>query len=1021
MTNINDVFLKLGLDTSNGLFITDDNIWITQTDFPNRVKRLIERKIKPYAFFCFDNKPLILFFINPSNKQELFKEIWNFNESPVIFILENDIIEIFNGFKYIKDEYSLDKFGGIEKLTDFSYFELVTGRTWEQYQQQLIFKNRVDYRLLENIKWARKLIVNDNGLDAKIANAIIGKSIFVRYLIDRKVKINFDGTSRIWTNNEFCELLDEPEKIKLFFDNLEDEEKGFNGDLFPLSSKDYSKISKNNFNVLRRLLQAEDIDKHQLSLFDIYDFSIIPIEFISNVYEMFIGKDNQRNKGAYYTPLFLVDYILKETVEKKLSSQNPKILLEDDRDGNILDVNDTIPLSCKVLDPACGSGIFLVETLRKIIEKYILDSGIDIKSDRFKEKIKEIAKQNLYGVDRDLSAIQVAIFSIYLTLLDYLDPPEIETFKFPFLLNSNFFESDFFDETAPFNNQLKDVQFDFIMGNPPWMRGKGEKIKPEYVNYINRRKEREKNIPQIDIGNREIAQAFVLRSSDFCKKNTEIALIVTSKALYNLQSASFRKYFLHHYLINKVFELASVRHEVFEKSNVPAIAPAAILFYQFANGENTDNSIIKHISLKKSRFFSMFKIFTISRNDYKEIQQKKLKEFDWLWKVLVYGSYLDFNFIKRLYFDCKTIGDIIIDESLLFKQGLKRKDGNKKIQVKELIGKPFLDTKKGALKPFQIFDTGQKWMQETIGYIYQENGKPYFELFKPYSLLITGGISNDFKSNAAISHDERVFTSSVRAVKAFNSSKLPILYSINSIICSSLFAYYMVNIGASAGIEREESEDEEIKNMWYISSQDIINAAIKIEIENKDDNFFKIIKPVNQTIDPIIFKEFKLSDVEKDLIAFATDISIPIAMRQDGYEKLFNPISFEKQPLIDYATLFINRFESKLDPKKKFIVEIWHTQQIIGMFFKLVPISEYKESIVWINKENNDLEILSFLIQISSKKITDRLFVQKDIRGFEKDYFYIFKPNETRLWHKAIGHLDVNEFADAILKARRDS
>ena len=62
------------------------------------------------------------------------------------------------------------------------------------------------------------------------------------------------------------------------------------------------------------------ISSGQFSLFQYYDFSIIPIEFISNVYEYFIGQENQKSTGAYYTPLFLVDYILKETVEKKLNS-----------------------------------------------------------------------------------------------------------------------------------------------------------------------------------------------------------------------------------------------------------------------------------------------------------------------------------------------------------------------------------------------------------------------------------------------------------------------------------------------------------------------------------------------------------------------------------------------------------------------------------------------------------------------------------------------------------------------------
>ena len=61
--------------------------------------------------------------------------------------------------------------------------------------------------------------------------------------------------------------------------------------------------------------------------------------------------------------------------------------------------------------------------------------------------------------------------------------------------------------------------------------------------------------------------------------------------------------------------------------------------------------------------------------------------------------------------------------------------------------------------------------------------------------------------------------------------------------------------------------------------------------------------------------------------------------------------------------------------------------------------------------------ILELLFVLGVEKITDKLFIQKDVRGFEKDGFYIVKPNEKRLWHKAIAHLDVNEFRDAILIA----
>ena len=88
------------------------------------------------------------------------------------------------------------------------------------------------------------------------------------------------------------------------------------------------------------------------------------------------------------------------------------------------------------------------------------------------------------------------------------------------------------------------------------------------------------------------------------------------------------------------------------------------------------------------------------------------------------------------------------------------------------------------------------------------------------------------------------------------------------------------------------------------------------------------------------------------------------------------------------------------------------------MLFKVINESDYHDNIIFV--QNTDKALLVLLSKISSQKLTNQLFVQKDIRGFERDFFYIFKPNERRLWHKAIAHLDVNEFDDAILKAGRD-
>ena len=171
-------------------------------------------------------------------------------------------------------------------------------------------------------------------------------------------------------------------------------------------------------------------------------------------------------------------------------------------------------------------------------------------------------------------------------------------------------------------------------------------------------------------------------------------------------------------------------------------------------------------------------------------------------------------------------------------------------------------------------------------------------------------------------------------------------------------------------------------------------------------------------LDSLIFEALNISDSDKALIDYATNTVIPIQMQHAGFEKHFEPIKTGDPSIESYAQLFIDRFTPSLNTEKQeFIVEIWHSNQIIGMFFKVVPKKSNKKNIVWINKAKE--ELLSIAIKLSSQKITDKLFVQKDFRGFEKEFFYIFKPNEKRLWHKAIGYQDVDEFMDAILKTNR--
>jgi len=985
MKNLEEIFDHLRMKARDGLYITAENTW--KGMLPARIEWLLIDKLEPEAFFCIDKKPMVLFYNSPQNKEELFKDIWNFNESPVVIVNEPNTVDIFNGLAYLKKEKTLEKLGDESNLNAFSYFKLVTGKTWQAYENKLKYQNRVDYKLLENIRDARDLLIKEYNVDSSLSNALIGKCIFIRYLIDREVRIKFNGALRAWTNNEFCELLEDKDQTIQFLNNLKDH---FNGEAFLLENSLLKTIPPKAFDILSRLIRGTEIATGQMSLFDIYNFSIIPVEFISNVYEHFIGSENQAKKGAYYTPVFLVDYIVKETIEKYFT-ENPEY-------------------NCKVLDPACGSGIFLVQALRRMIERY---QEINEITSTKTDVLKKIAEENIYGIDQDDNAINVAVFSVYLALLDYIkDPKDIENFKFPKLINRNFFTNDFFDLNADFNNIIKKIKFHFILGNPPWKRGSDKNAL--FLKYIKKRKKREASKadsePLPTISNKEIAQAFLLRTSDFSTAQTKCALIVTSKTLYNINAKDFRQYLLHNYFIDKVFELAPVGKEVFQSANTPAV----VLFYRYGNRNKTDKNIIEHIVLKPNRFFSLFNTFTIQRNDYKQIMQSRLEKTDWLWKVLVWGSYLDFNFLKRLRSTYPSIDEIIKRDNLIAGQGITIGIKDRKHNTKHLIGEPLIDHK-NDIDQFNVH-ASLVWIEEKV------TRKRDKKLFQGPMLLIKHGMKN-FKAVSAVMYSAALYEHSLTGIKG----NLTILRTLCGLLNSDLFAYYMIN-DSIAGIDRGRAHDKEKFSFPYINNPVIAQYVEKIESISKklfnenqklststqklENEKKKLIANLND----VILNSFDLDEQERVLVDYAVNITIPLIMKHKGYEKeLFQPLKAEDPFLTNYAKVFLNRFQNSFEKNdKKFILQILHSNYIIGMFFRVTNKSNNKKPISW--EKTSDDNLLIKLSSLGYQKITESLFIQKDIRGFEKDGFYIIKPNEKKLWHKAIAYLDVEEFVDAMLR-----
>jgi len=687
-----------------------------------------------------------------------------------------------------------------------------------------------------------------------------------------------------------------------------------------------------------------------------------------------INKKNQKKNAAYYTPSFLVDYILEKTVKPQL-------------DNNI---------TCKVFDPSCGSGIFLVESLRTIIE-----NNLDNKGNIQKEKLTKLLTDNVFGIDIDENAINLTVFSLCLTLLDYIEPKDITDFKFPNLLDRNLFKADFFDTKHSFNQKVKNV--DFIVGNPPW--GSDKEKDNLHIQYF-----QNNNIP---VSDKQIAQSFVARTKDFSSSNTKCALVLPSKPiLYNHEANNFRQYFLNSFCVKEVLELSPVRNQIFSG----AVAPASIVFFSYSHNETTEKNIVVHTSIKPNIFLQYLKLIVIEKNDIKQIKQQYFMKYDYLWKIMLYGNVLDFYLIRRLKTDYDTLNEVIKKNKLGFGQGFQLKGGDANDGT-HLLGKRYLDTKKKALSRFFINETSnQKWEIKTL------HRPRTREIFKPpYVLLKKGFSKQNFSLISAYSENEYVFTDSITAIRGKANDKL-ILKNIAGCLNSSFFSYHFLLQGSSAGVEREQGHNEDDRFTLPIAINNIISSQVDT-IQKLYKQFYsetmhnstlesEIVSQENK-LNEIILDSFELSDTEKSLINYAINITIPQINNKT------EPIAITtSEQLKEYARIYLNHFGSRWNGNPNyFVIDIYYNKYIVGMNFKVVDSKPEQRIQIYAIKNTDEL---FKLIKLGEERITDVFYKQRDIRGFNKSSFYIVKPNQYKNWHPAIAHGDLAEFVEAMLKAEKE-
>jgi len=756
MSKNNRVIEALGYLNSSSLYYSDSS-----EVQENRSLQKLFKELTPVAIYLADNKPFIVFCETKEKNisPQLIKKVWNAQISLLIVSFDNRI-EVYNGCSIDSNKklILLETINNelVNETSLFSFWNISNAAFWNDYKHKLLAP-KLDEVMLDNIRHATYQLKETQC--EPFAVKIILRLIFIRYLIDRGVDLVYHGLcgNILDSQNQLLNIMKEKTELYSLFSYLKDR---FNGNLFELYEKDdYSEIDLLDDTSLKMLrdLMAGDlvISSGQMSLFPLYDFNIIPVEIISNIYERFLGDETQKKDKAFYTPPYLVNYLLNQTITPFLAKNT----------------------DCRILDPACGSGIFLVESARKLIEKNIRHNSDNLND----QKLINIVTENLWGIDKNPEAIDVAIFSIYLTILDYKDPKTLRNFKLPLLKDINFFVFDFFSKNA--DQSLSGKHFDFIIGNPPWGSVDGLHVK-----YCEER--------ELPIQGKEISRSFILRTKDFADIDTCCCLIVTSKLFYNTKSSSvaFRKWLLEKTKVNKYIELAAVRELIFKKAR----GPAGVVIYQFNdNNEQNKNNEMCHLTLKPNIFFKLFNIIVIEKNDYKYVLQKILLNSDWAWKTLVFGNTHDFNIIRTLNNQFPSVMQIIKERALKYGTGIRVADGDKQ-DASHLIGRWLIDAENG-IKSFDVIKEHGKTF--TKSNIHRAKKDKQYLFQSPYALIKKGFNTQNYKFRAAYSEEDFLYTDAITGVCGDKADK-EVLLALTGFFNSSFFSYLNLMLGSSSGIER---------------------------------------------------------------------------------------------------------------------------------------------------------------------------------------------------------------------------
>ena len=1015
-----------------------DPEWVQKGDWAALAKHVGADRV----FFVKEN-PVVVFAKHDSDDPEalrqLFRKVWCMSRPNLLFLASPGALAVYDLTKAparIPDEWrkheALDTVSDVSKVAErlkaYHRAQIETGKLFEERRFGTA-KHRADKSLIQDLRTVRAGLITE-GLaneNLKYAHALIGRSIFIRYLEDRGVLTRkyfhkIAEGNRKWRNilesssdtpyanpemDEVCyvKVLESKEFTYALFRQLAED---FNGDMFPEDEDEEKVVTQNHLTLLQGFLRGDPEAQRKL-FFWAYKFDIIPIELVSSIYEEFYTTQtgDKDGKGTHYTPSALVEFLLSQVLTSHCLQTNPVIL-----------------------DPACGSGIFLVEAFRRIVRYRTqeqrgrpLDAG----------QLRRILRNQIRGIDINPEAIRVAAFSLYLALLHYQEPKDIlEQIemhnRLPYLVKPRDGEPrkeggeylDILQAENAFSSKVDmKVKVDVVVGNPPWgdvsttdKEGRAQaKVALEWC-----------SSSTFPVGDRERSQAFIWRAMNLLKEGGSAGMLVSSGVLHkhSPKSKEFREKWLSEVSLEQVVHFAHVRHVFFPSANAPF---ASVVFRCSPAGSNGDTFM--YASVKKTAVVDGTQSVILSKNDMHYVRQRDMAANDASWKILWWGNHHDKALIESIMMNTPLESIVDLKNSGQgFKKASAKKSAGWLSQYRELpleCVTRYGDLDLGRLRsvPRMVESRGVKGAYSGLRLLVRQGIR---ERGEPKGQVI-----------ARVVEEEFCFTNSINSIHLREKSHDRYM-TILGILWSSLARYFLFLSSSSWGLWHNQLHLDEILSMpvRFVSDdrvqKEVLGCVGKLrEVYARAVVDDLQIRALESQLDNAVFNLYELSESERDLVRDMCEVGIPFfydpkdsraacpvvlrhLAKREGRSSDLDEDTDDRLDIHGYLHVFLRIWNRELEPEAEFswrviapgyptpmLAVVLSTQNKGGAQSKRVTHSDEDE---W----RNLLRRLAEDVRVPFH--SDRIYVDGIVRVVSPTQIVIIKRNEGRFWTRSAARED---------------